>query len=100
MRSVENAIVRHRVAELGDQLEVALARVAAVHALEDAVGAGLERQVEPLAHLGDVAHRADQLGREVVGVRGREADPRDALDVVDPLRTARPRSVGGVRSRP
>src|SRR4029077_12275445 len=35
--------------------------------------------------LGDVAERTDEPGREVVGVRGGEADPLDPVDLVDPL---------------
>src|SRR3989475_10738572 len=55
--------LRHRVADLTHELEVALARVAAVHALENAVRTRLEREVEVLAHLRHVAQRADEPGR-------------------------------------
>ena len=48
MRSVESAMSGHRLLELGDQLEVARARVAAVHPREHAVRARLQRQVQVL----------------------------------------------------
>src|SRR5207253_1480694 len=74
-----------RVADLADELEVALARVAAVHPLEHGVRARLERQVKVLAHLRHLPQRADEPGREVVRVGGGEPDPLDPRDVVDPL---------------
>src|SRR5215468_661962 len=77
--------VRHRLHQLVDELEIAGARVASVHPLEHAIGAGLERQVQVLDHLGHVADGADETRGEVVGIRGGEADALDALDLVDLL---------------
>ena len=89
----------HRRPELCDQLEVARAGIAAVHALEDPVGAGLQRQVEVLHHLGHVADGLHQARGEIVGIRGGEADALDSVDAVHPLEQ-RGQVGGGSRSRP
>ena len=49
--------------------EVPVGRVAAVHARERAVAAGLQRQVQVLAHRRALGHRRDRLGPEVLRVR-------------------------------
>src|SRR5438046_6696940 len=44
--------VGHGFAQRRDELQIARARVATVHPLQDAVAARLQRQMEPLADLG------------------------------------------------
>ena len=68
---------------VGEPLEVAVGAVAAVHAGEDVVAPGLERQVQVLAHADALGHRRDRVGAQVLRVRRREPDPLDAVDRVD-----------------
>ena len=67
----------------GQAFEVALGGVAPVHGGEDAVAAGLQRQVQVLADAVDVRHGPDRLGSEVLGVGARVADPADARHPAD-----------------
>ena len=72
-----------RVASRREPLEVALGRVAAVHAGQRAVTPRLQRQVQVLAHARALRHRRDRVGAKVLGVRRRVADALDAVDRVD-----------------
>ena len=60
--------VWHRGAQPRDELEVLLARVAAVHGLQDARRAALDREVEVGHHRGGLRHGGDDLVGEVLGV--------------------------------
>ena len=59
--------------------------VAAVHRLEDAVGAGLHRQMQVGHQLPEIAMRGDQFVVHVAGVAGGVAQARDAGDVCKPM---------------
>ena len=82
MMSVVSARSGIAVAQLADELEVALARVRAAHRLEDARRARLQRQVRVLADRRALGHRLDHRAAEVLRVRAREADALDPLDRV------------------
>ena len=60
-------------------VQVALAAIGAAHRLEDPTGARLERQVDVLAHRGQLHVRVDHVLADVLGVRARVTDPLDAL---------------------
>ena len=72
----------NRVAQLGDEPQIALAVVGAPHGLQDPARAGLERQVDVLAHGVAFDHGGDDGVAEVLRVRAREADPVDPVDRV------------------
>ena len=72
--------VRHDPAGLGEPVEVALGRVAAVHRGEDTVRTRLQRVVQVLADGRGLRHRGERLGAHVLGMGRREADPADSLD--------------------
>ena len=74
--------VGDRRAELVDESEVALSPIRAPHALEDAGGARLQRQVSVLADGVALGHRGDDGRPEVLRVRARETDAVDPVDVV------------------
>ena len=76
-RAVGNDVADHR-----DAVHVALAVVGALHGLQDAAGARLQRQVDVLAEARQLRVRADHVLAHVLGVRAGVADPVDALDVV------------------
>ena len=80
---------------LGQPVEVALRRVAAVHRGQHAVGAGLQRVVEVRAHRRRLGHRGERLGAHVLGVRRREAHTADPVDGTD-----LPQQVGEQRADP
>ena len=72
------------------RVEVALGGVAAVHGGEHAIAAGLQRQVQVLAHRRACAAMAvDRVGPEVLRVRAGEAHPTDAVDRRRPPAAAR-----------
>jgi hypothetical protein len=64
-----------------DQAQEEVAAVPAVHRLEDAVGAGLHRQVQVRHELRHLAMHGDQRVVHVARVGGRVADTRHALDL-------------------
>ena len=66
-----------------EPLEVALRGVSAMHRGERAVTAGLERQVQVLAHRGRRGHRLDRVRAQVFRMGTREPNPADALDPAD-----------------
>ena len=72
----------NRVAQLGDERQVALAVVGAAHQLQEPARPRLERQVDVLADRAAVGHGRDHGVAEVLRVRAREADALDALDRV------------------
>ena len=57
--------------------------VPTVHRLEDSVRAGLEREVDVLGHLGEASEAIDQILAEADGVGGGEAEPFEAIYLVD-----------------
>src|SRR5438445_11862820 len=76
--------VRRLAAQRGDHLERIPAAIEAPHAFQDAVAAGLERDVQVPAK----ARRAgqfDQVGRDVIGVDLAQAKPRRRDGVQQPL---------------
>ena len=64
--------------------EVVRRRVLAVHGGQDAVGAGLERQVQVGHQLGLIAMRRDQVLAHVAGMAGGVADALEAADEGEP----------------
>ena len=64
--------VGHQLADFIYTLEVPGCRVAATHLLEDAVGPGLDREVDMVADVGVTGHGLEHLVRNVLRVRGRE----------------------------
>ena len=81
IRSVVSTSSGHGLPQSVGQTEVAVPVVAATHRLEDAVVAGLHRQVQVLAHRFEVGERPDQPGRDVLGMRGHEADAGESRHV-------------------
>ena len=86
--------LRDRLPDRVQPPEVALAPVGALHRLQDAVRARLQREVDVLADLLALRHRLDHVGREVVRVRGREPDPPEPVHLVH-LRGGAPRRAAG-----
>ena len=76
-------------ADAAHEVTVRLHRVDAVHRLEDAVAAVLDRQVDVLAEVLAVADGRDDPVREVLRVRGHEAHAADARHLVDHLEEVR-----------
>jgi hypothetical protein len=72
-----------RGADARDQGAILGARVAALHAFQHRVVAGLNRDFDVRADLGQVAHRLQDAVGHVVGVAGEEADAPEAVDFVD-----------------
>ena len=68
---------------LCELFEEALARVAPMHQLEDAVGSGLQREVQVFTDLRRLGHGLEGLGAHVLGVRRGVADPVHTLDCSD-----------------
>ena len=68
---------------LADQIEIALARVAAAHRLEHARRTRLHRQMQVPADLRQPHHGVQEPRRDVPRVRAGEPDPLDAVDVVN-----------------
>ena len=88
-----------------DQPEIVGGRVAAVHRLQDAVGAGLHRQMQIGHQRRQVAMRGDQRVVHVARMAGGVAQPRQAGDFGEPgtaswpsphSRAVRPLAVPGV----
>ena len=71
--------------EVVDDLPVALARVGPVHRAEDAVAAGLQRQVDVFAEFLEPAVGGDEVVLEPARMRRGEADAAHAGDGVDAL---------------
>ena len=101
-READDHVGRHR--EIGhgraraiDEVEVLVARVAASHRPQHAIRAGLHRQMQVLADLGQVANRGDQPVGDVARMRAREANARDARNVRHALQ--QPREVARRRRR-
>ena len=69
-------------AEVGEDLQVAAAAVAAAHQAQDPVRAGLEREVDVLAQGAAGSHGLDHVVAEVLGVGAGEAEALQALDPV------------------
>src|SRR5215207_883540 len=84
-------VVAPRAADRRHQVQVALPGVAAVHALERPVRAGLDRKVDPVAELLVVVHHADDIRREIAGMGRRVLDPLDTRFRRDALEKARKR---------
>ncbi len=70
-------------ADLVDHVPVFAQGVAAPHAGQNRVVARLHGDVEVLAHLGQLGHRADDVVGQVLWVGGEEANALEAFDVVD-----------------
>ena len=94
MTSVVRLMPGHGGAQAADELEVAATLVLAAHASQHLVVARLDRQVEVLADRGALGHGRDEPVGEVPGVRGHEAQARDARP---PLTVAQP--VDGAQER-
>jgi hypothetical protein len=75
--------MREIAADQVDLLPVELDVVAAAHALQHGVVAGLDRDVEVLADLGQLGDGLDDTLRHVLRVRREEAVARDAVDVME-----------------
>ena len=85
--------VRAGGADAADELEIFLRRVGAMHRLEDAVGAGLQREMDVLDELRQPGEGLDQIVPEADGMRRGEADALDALDLVDGLEQLHERAI-------
>ena len=73
--------VRTRPPQARDPAAVVVRAVAPVHRAKDAVRAGLHRQMQERHQLRHVAVRRDQLGAEIARMRGRVANPLQAIEV-------------------
>lgn len=71
-----------RRADAVDHAHIAVARMLAVHRLQDAVAARLDGQMEERHQAFDIAVRVDQTLRHVVGMAGRIADAVKARNPV------------------
>mmetsp|Transcript_6403 Transcript_6403/g.21999 ORF Transcript_6403/g.21999 Transcript_6403/m.21999 type:complete len:257 (-) Transcript_6403:719-1489(-) len=79
----------YRVADVPHQLQVCLPRVSAPHALQHRAAPRLRGHVQLRAHIGPFQHHVQELVREVLGVRGREADAHLGVDLRDPVEELR-----------
>ncbi len=84
-----NGEVRHDASGIRDGLEVLLAVVVTVHAVEDFAVAGLDRQVQVVFHLLTRRHGVEEGVRAVPGVGGHKPDDKVSGDVVDVLEQLR-----------
>ncbi len=90
--------VRQRLANPRDEIQIALARVAAAHRFQHPRRAGLHRQMQVPAHFWERRHRVEQPRANVPWVRTRKPNALDALDVVNRLQQPREvarRIIGG-----
>ena len=83
MMSVDTAMWGIAGADALEPPQVTLAAVGTMHRLEHGVGAGLQGEVDVLAHPLALGHRLDHVGREIVGVRTGEPDPPQIVNLVD-----------------
>ena len=81
MKSPDSAMSGRAVSDALDGAQIVGAGVAAVHRLEDAVGARLHRQVQVGHQLVDVAMRGEQLVVHVARMDGGVADAGEAIDL-------------------
>ena len=81
MMSVVIAASRHRRADPVDDLEVALAAVAAPHRPQHRVRPGLHRHVQLRADVRRLGHRRDHVVGEVARMRAGEAHPLEPVDL-------------------
>ena len=89
-----------RRAQALHQVHIVGARVAPAHQRKDAVTPGLHREVHVLAHLRRCCDGLDETVREVLGMRGHEADPGDARDRGHTLQQGREVLGAAVRQAP
>ena len=85
MKSDVSARSRPRGAQALDRAQIVGAGVAAVHRGEDAVRAGLHRQMQMGHQLRQVAMRGDQVVIDVARMAGGVAQPRDAGNFGDAM---------------
>jgi len=84
--------VRHSLPQPVHQCQVPFVRIAAVHLCQNAVGAGLRRQVQVMADLGQFGKAADQFVRQILRVGSHHADAADALHFVHAAQELRERA--------
>ena len=97
MKSDENAMSGRARRSRSMRAQIVGAGVAAVHRLEDAVGAGLHRQMQLRHQRRQVAVRGDEIVVHVARMAGAVAQPRDAGNVREPLHQPAERRGAAVR---
>ena len=88
MKSDENAMSGRARRSRSTRREIVGAGVAAVHRRENAVGAGLHRQMQLRHQRRQVAMRGDQIVVHVARMAGGVAQPRDAGNFGEPVQQA------------
>ena len=82
--------IRPRGAQPIDRAQIFRASVAAIYRLENAIGAGLHRQMKLRCELRQIAMRGDQVVVDVARMTGAVAQPRNAGDFGDAMQQPRP----------
>ena len=89
--------VRQEVADLSDQIQIALAAVASPHGRQHAGRARLDRQMKMPADLRQPRHRLEEPIGDVPRVRAGKSDALDARHVMNRLEQAAEVAIGVVR---
>ena len=97
MKSEVSARARLRLAQPLDDPQIIVARVAAVHRVENAVGSRLHRQMQLRHQFGQIAMRGDQAVVDVARMACGVAQPVDAGNFGEPLEQLRKREAAAVR---
>ena len=79
-----NADIRTSPPQAGHPFEVLVPSIAAPHGGQDAIGAGLHRQVDMIAELGQITEAIDEFIGQILGMGGDETHPLQPGDVFDP----------------